>query len=306
MISEPLFHPGWIKFCTEFWGLSSQALILEPEKGNTWKLHTIIYKNSNNQLVMPARTPYIPVKFECETQHSSSYIRRKRAAFEQLAKYYKKNDCKGALSLSHEMDDPRPFIWQGYNVSPVYTYHLNIQKYKDDADKRVLRHSRNAEKKGYYIERTTDFELVVNCLEKSEERKNFSHMVDSKGLSRLNDLMTENNFQCYIAKNSRGDAVGARIILVADNFKVSAWSAGIDTQALHDGVNHFMIDKLLEKFQYEQYEVFDFVGANLPAVAAMKEGWGGELITSYSLRSPSFRNQLISNLKFIKSLISNS
>lgn len=300
--SEPLFNLGWIKFNCELWDLTSEIITLKPEKGNAWKLKTVIYRNRKGQIVNPIRTPYIPVVFECSTKAPTSYLRRKRAAIAKLAEIYSANACKGSILFSTQMDDPRPFTWEGFTVAPHFTFYLNIQNYKDDADKRVLKHSKKAESKGYYIERSLDFECVVSCLKASEERKGFSHVIDVRGLSMLNQLMTPDYFHCYLVKDKEGYAVGARVLLLAEEDKVLAWSAGINSSALRDGVNHFMVDKLLEFYANKGYKTFDFVGANIPAVAEMKEGWGGGLTTYYSVRAPSLRNQLISNYKYAAKL----
>ncbi|WP_411691417.1 GNAT family N-acetyltransferase [Acinetobacter gandensis] len=300
MLNDPLFHPGWIKFNCDYWGLTSEVIDLKAEKENVWTLKTIIYKNKKGEIVTPPRNPYLPVSFTSSSAAVVSYSRRRRAAYEELAAVYDQSNCKGSLVLSSDVEDVRAFTWGGFSAAPLYTYYLDIQNYKKQADTRVLKHARKAESKGYYIERTQDFNLVQKCLTASEQRKGFSHAVDEEGLKLLNEYMSSDYLHCYFVKNVKHEVVGARVLIVDGENKVLAWSAGIDSSVLKDGVNHFMVEKLLDLYAKEGYKVFDFVGANIPPVAAMKEAWGGELVVYYALRQNSLRNLIVNSYNFFK------
>lgn len=302
MLNDPLFHPGWIKFNCDYWNLSAETIELQSEKENMWSLKTIIYKNKKGEIVTPPRNPYLPIKFYSSTTAPISYNRRRKAAYEALAIIYNQSNCKGSLILSSNVDDVRSFTWAGFSSAPLYTYYIDIQNYKEQADARVLKHAKKAEGKGYYLERTQNFDLVQKCLTASEQRKGFSHVINTKGLKLLNEYMSPDYLHCYIVKNSMHEAVGARVLVVDGGEKVLAWSAGIDSLALKDGVNHFMIEKLLDIYSKQGYKVFDFVGANIPSVAAMKEAWGGKLVVYYTLRQNSLRNLIINGYRFFKKL----
>lgn len=300
MFNDPLFHPGWIKFNCDYWNLTAETIELNSEKENVWALKTIIYKNKKGEIVTPPRNPYLPVTFTSSSTAMVSYSRRRRVAFEALAEIYDQSNCKGSLVLSSDVNDVRAFTWGGFSATPIYTYYLDIQNYKKYADRRVLKHAGKAENKGYYIERTQDFNLVQKSLMASEQRKGFSHAVDAEGLKLLNEYMSSDYLHCYFVKNSMHEVMGARVLIVDGGNKVLAWSAGIDSSVLKDGVNHFMVEKLLDHYAKEGYEIFDFVGANIPPVAAMKEAWGGELVTYYALRQNSLRNLIINSYNFFK------
>ncbi|WP_158650772.1 GNAT family N-acetyltransferase [Acinetobacter indicus] len=302
MINDPLFHPGWIKFNCDYWNLTAETIELKSEKEKVWGLKTIIYKNKKGEIITPPRNPYLPITFSSSSAAAISYNRRRKAAYEALATVYDQSSCKGNLILSSSVNDIRAFTWAGFSAAPLYTYYLDIQNYKKKADTRVLKHARKAEDKGYYIERTQDFDLVQKCLTASEKRKGFSHAIDAEGLKLLNEYMSPDYLHCYIAKNSMHEAVGARVLIVDGGNKVLAWSAGIDSSVLKDGVNHFMVEKLLDHYAKEGYEIFDFVGANIPPVAAMKEAWGGKLVVYYTLRQNSLRNLIINGYRFFKKL----
>nr|WP_289847835.1 GNAT family N-acetyltransferase [Acinetobacter indicus] len=280
--------------------MTAETIELKSEKENVWALKTIIYKNIKGEIVTPPRSPYLPITFSSSSTAPISYNRRRKAAYEALATVYDQSSCKGSLILSSSVNDIRAFTWAGFSATPLYTYYIDIQNYKKQADARVLKHARKAEGKGYYIERTQDFNLVQKCLTASEQRKGFSHAVDEEGLKLLNEYMSPDYLHCYLVKNVKHEVVGARVLIVDGENKVLAWSAGIDSSVLKDGVNHFMVEKLLDLYAKEGYKVFDFVGANIPPVAAMKEAWGGELVVYYALRQNSLRNLIVNSYNFFK------
>lgn len=286
---DPLFHPGWIEFNKTYWGLEAEVLEFGPKKGTAWELRTVAYTNKKGQLVNPPRNPHIPVEFSSSSDKPSSYNRRKRLAIQELAAYYAERKVKGGVSFSPEVNDVRPFVWSGMEASPRYTYYVDPQCYRKNIDPRAVKKSRKAVAAGYKCDVTTDYGAVVSCLSETEARNDFDHQVSKEGLAVLREKMGD-NFLCFIAYDVGHQPVGARITFYADNGMAMAWSAGIRTAALKDGVNNLLGEYALDFFSSRNCQVFDFVGANIPPVAEMKEAWGGELVCYYTIRQPSMRN----------------
>lgn len=299
--NDPLLQRGWVEFNCEKWGLTSEVIELGPSKGTTWELKTILYFNSKQQLVLPPRNPHIPVSFNCNSSKIYSVNRRKRLAVESLVEQYSKHHIKGAINLSPVINDVRPFTWAGMSVEPMYTYHIALDGYAEMMDSSVLRKARKARKLGYTCEISNDFQSVYECLKGPEERKGFDHRVSAEELFKLKSFMGD-NFICFLAKDKNGNPVGAWVRIFSEYGMAMGWSAGIKTEALKDGVNNLLGEFSLSYFHEKGCDKFDFVGANIPSVASMKEAWGGELTTYYSIRTPSLRNQLIINYKYAAKL----
>lgn len=291
-MNDPLFDPGWIAFNEKAWGLRAEVVEFGPEKGTAWALKTVLYKNKRGALICPPRNPYLPVEFLTETTKGFSLVRRKRIALEALVKRYQSFGVRGAIPLSPDVDDVRPFTWSGYRANPRYTFLVDLASFESSVDSRALKKAAKALELGYSSQLTDDLSSVQECLQEPEDRKGFTHAIDLAGLRDLRDMMGQENFICALTYNKSGDPVGARILLCAPGGRVLAWSAGVKTSALRDGVNNllgvFVIRGLVEK----NYKELDLVGANIPPVAEMKEAWGGKLVQYFSISEFSWRSVL--------------
>ncbi|MBE0448821.1 MAG: GNAT family N-acetyltransferase [Actinobacteria bacterium] len=286
---DPLFHSGWVEFNKAYWGLDAEVLEFGPKKGTSWELKTVKYTNKKGQLVIPPRNPHIPVEFSSSSNKPSSYNRRKRLAIQEMASYYAERKVKGGVNLSPVVNDVRPFQWCGMEASPRYTYHIDIHEYSSRMDSSVLNKARKAEKLGYSCCVTEDYTSVHECLMGPEQRKGFDHSVSVEGLKLLSELMGE-KFVCFIAVDNCGRPAGSWVRIYEPNGLALAWSAGVKTSALKDGVNNLLGKYALDYFASKNCQVFDFVGANIPPVAEMKEAWGGDLVCYYTVRHQSIRN----------------
>lgn len=287
---DPLFHPGWIAFNEEQWNLKAHPILLGPEKGTAWELSTVLYTKENGQLVMPPRNPYLPVHFECSGAKPGSRNRRMRMALNELAQLFKVKGLQSSVTLSPVVQDVRPFFWAGMTAEPRYTYHTGLTDYTGDMDSSVLKKIRKAKKLGYRCEITQDFYVVQKCLSWAESRKGFEHKIDASSLEKLSRYIGVDAFVAFLSFDQNEIPVGARISIFQSGGMALAWSAGIKTEALRDGVNNLLVEYALDYFRGRGCTVFDFVGANIPAVAEMKEAWGGELVCYYTIRQRNFRS----------------
>ncbi|WP_019558162.1 GNAT family N-acetyltransferase [Thioalkalivibrio sp. ALE12] len=284
-MADPMLLDGWLQFNEEHWGLSAQRLVLSPEKGKSWELQTVLYTNRKGIIVQPPRNPYLPIQFATSATRVSAINRRKRDAFEALVKAMESYRGQRPIALDPVVQDVRPFVWEGQVARPRYTYTLPLPGWSEQADKTVFQKARKAEKGGYTVEQTFDYEAVQGCLESAQDRKGFDHRVSARGLARLAELMGGEHFVCFLARGADGTPKGAWVRIYVPGGRALAWSAGVQTEALKDGVNSLLAVHALEWFESRDCTSFDFVGANIPGVAAMKETWGGEL-TPYYVVSP--------------------
>ena len=104
--------------------------------------------------------------------------------------------------------------------------------------------------------------------------------------------MGDEAFVAFLCRNSEGEPVGAWVRIWSPGGAVLAWSAGVKRQALKDGVNNLLGQFALDFFAAQGCTTFDFVGANIPPVAEMKEAWGGRLVQYFSVSEVSWRSVL--------------
>lgn len=290
--SDPLFHPAWVDFNERRWGLTAEIIELGPEKGTSWELRAILYRDKKNKYVNPPRNPHLPVGFQSSSQKLSSINRRLRVATERFVEVVQKRGVRGALNLSPVLTDVRPFQWLGLRVAPRYTYHLSIPEYREFLEPAVLNKARKALSLGYRCEVSRSFDEIQECLSAAEARKGFNHQVGAMELSELSEAMGEEAFVAFLCRDSTGIPVGAWVRIWSPGGAVLAWSAGVKGQALKDGVNNLLGQFALDFFADQGCTTFDFVGANIPPVAEMKEAWGGRLVQYFAVSEVSWRSVL--------------
>ncbi len=280
---DPLFHPGWIDFNQRRWGLTAETLELGPEKGTGWELETVLYRNRRGRLVTPPRNPHLPIRFDCASERPAAVNRRRRLALTKLAETFGNRGLGGSLSLSAEASDARPFEWAGMAARPRFTYHLDIADREARIDPSARKKARKCQRLGYRCDVSDDYAAVAECLAGPETRKGFDYRLDAAELERLAGLLGPDHFVCFLARDAEGAPQGARVSLFMPGGHALAWSAGMKTPALKDGVNNLVADRALEYFAGRECRVFDFIGANIPPVAEMKEAWGGRLVCHYAI-----------------------
>jgi len=278
---DPMLLDGWVQFNEKQWGVRAHYVELESKTGRWWTLRTVLYENRRGVLITPPRNPYIPIEFLVRAGRLSSINRCKREAILALAQEMSKFRSQRSISLDPWLTDVRAFQWAGQSAEPRYTYLLDLPGWRAEADKSVLQKARKAEKLGYKIEQSNDYLAIQECLKSAQRRKNFDHRVNARELEDLAQLLGSEHFVCFLARDSKGEPKGAWVRMYVSGGRSLAWSAGVKTEALTDGVNSLLGVNALSFFEARGCETFDFVGANIPPVAAMKEAWGGSLVPYY-------------------------
>lgn len=281
LTKDPMFHRGWITFNERKWNLKHELLFFQPDKGNSWQFYILVYYDKKNRIVVPPRNPYLPSAFICNSNKICEISSRTRAAYEKLVEYLSKEHINGPILFSPEIADMRAFIWDRFTVTPRYSYIIELNEYKENFASNLRTKINKARKAGYYCEECDNFLEIVKCLAAPESRKGFGHLLKEDDYVLLNQLMTRDNFICFVVKNAQEEIKGAWVQIYNKEGIVLAWSAGIYSDALSDGVNFLLGEFVLDFFHKEGCKKFDLVGANIPTVARMKEAWGGKLVTYY-------------------------
>lgn len=288
---DPLFHPGWITFNEESLGLTAERKVFGPEKGTRWELETVIYRDKNGRLVHPLRNPYLPVAFHSVSDQIVKVNRRKRMAIQQLADFCSSHRIVEKLTFSPDLDDPRPFGWNGLTIEPRFTWYVALQDYWTHVDAAVRKNCNKAAALDYSCEQTTDWQAIMACLEAPENRKGFSYKLDVQSLSRLYEL-TPDHSVAFLCVDSTGKPIAGRIALYVPGGLSMGWSIGVKAEGLRNGVNALLHKHTLDWFVSRGCTRYNFAGANIPTVAEMKEAWGGRLIHYYSIHQGNLRTVL--------------
>lgn len=186
-----------------------------------------------------------------------------------------------------EIPDSRPFRWTGYQVDPLYTYRLNLEKGSDSVKEgfnRKLRDSiRRAARMGVTVTEGSSEELqhLLKSLENRYHQQGIRAHDASRYLTRLMDRFSPDNLKVYCAWY-QGERVGG---MIATAFKsgMALW-IGVPKTSLvgvapNDLIQWQVIQDAIDKgFQY--YELMD--GGDNERLRFFKSKYNPELVAWYS------------------------
>ncbi|MBN1824791.1 MAG: GNAT family N-acetyltransferase [Candidatus Eisenbacteria bacterium] len=189
--------------------------------------------------------------------------------------------------------DLRPFVWNGWESIPRYTYLLPLRADGDlwSGLKSSLRNKiRKAEKAGIRARRAEDLSGAIRFYADSYEKHGASPPIPPERLLAWFDgLRREGIARGYLAEDERGEPLAFRIALV-DGERAYDWVAGADTARLSDGATPLLYWKEIEDLRADR-EFLDMMGANTPTIAGFKSGFGGDLVPYWETRR--FRSPLV-------------
>lgn len=214
-----------------------------------------------------------PAKFEAEGNRAAGLF------IEQLAPLY------GHIQLVHApaVCDVREFTWAGWNARIRYTYQIDLSDLKalwERVERRTRTVIRKAEKAGFQLRPTDDLELFRHQYEQIYSRQNGPAPVPSAVVERFARQVLDADLGRACAIESPAGEI-ASIVLFVDGFDTAyAWIAGADPTFNPTGATSLLYWKFFEQSPLKR---FDFGGANIPAIAKFKRGFGGDLVPYYAV-----------------------
>ena len=221
--------------------------------------------------------PIYPEYLELKQYKREHYLRNFHSELHQYVYSELRPDTYSVIT-SPPSRDIRPFLWDGYNVSPRYNFIIDIR----DPEmiwsnfKRELRKS---------IKKTEDFGVVIeeggkedyiNIISSVTKKIDNEESFPKKEL--INDLFQvfwPENFKIFIAKYNE-ETVGG-IIALAFNNRLSAWYGGMkyDLQGVYP--TDLLIWRSMEWGKSHDFQYFENFGANIPAISYFKSRYNFDL-----------------------------
>ncbi len=243
-----------------------------------------IQKMGLKKATTPALTPYSGFLFAPSSARRAAQEEGKRTAVAaQLIERLEGDFHYVLLRHPSMLHDVRPFGWRGWSVEVRYTYVVSLQDM--DATWSNFKHSirkqiNKAAKQEIKITESEDIGLFLGLQERSfvrqkiapplarDRMRTFYEQLRARGLCRL-----------YIADDGAGLPLSARIVVPGFDTAYD-WVAGADPDYYATGATSLLVWTIMKEMS-ESHSTFDFSGANLPAVARFKRGFGGELRSYY-------------------------
>ena len=235
-----------------------------------------------NRLETPELTPHTglllapvqskgPAKAEAE-QHR---------ACELLIDYLEKEYDHVFLVHPPAITDMRPFTWRNWDARLRYTYQIDPSDSEalwDKIERRTRTVIRKAEKLGYALQPTDDVALFRRLYEALYNKQSDGAPVAADTAERFVAAVLKTGLgQAYKIESADGQV--ASVVVFVNGFDTAyAWAAGADPTLNNTGATSLLYWQYLCKIEHKY---FDFVGANIPAVAFFKRGFGGDLTPYY-------------------------
>jgi hypothetical protein len=209
-----------------------------------------------------------PAKLEAEWNRASGL----------LVEYLHKTFDYIQLSHTPSVKDVREFTWAGWEARVRYTYQMDLSDLEalwERVERRTRTVIRKAERNGFQVRSTDDVELFRHQYELIYAHQETRAPVEAALVQRFVERASQAGLtQIFLVESSTG-AVASMVVFVRGFGTLYAWQAGADPAFNNTGALSLLYWKLFEQTPYKK---FDFVGANIPAIAFFKRGFGGDLV----------------------------
>ncbi|BAQ65679.1 GNAT family N-acetyltransferase [Geminocystis sp. NIES-3709] len=201
------------------------------------------------------------------------------------------------LSISHLINDMRPFLKVGWQVYPHYTYIINLKdtnKVWLNIEQNLRRLVDRAVKNGLNFSDDDDFDSFYKLHSETYQRKGLQLYLSENQYRKYYELLREKNLcRLHQVRLNNGQSIGAFLILNDNKSRSYTIFAGSDHNYLNLGSATFLRWKSFEHLGKLGYETNDLMGSSLNKVGHFKNQLGGELVTNWIVIKPPHWSYLI-------------
>ena len=184
----------------------------------------------------------------------------------------------------YRYEDYRPFAWNGFDITPRYTYVLDLEPgpdaLMDGFSSDARRNVRRADETDVVItERGRDaIGEIVSHLQDRHDAQDVHYPVDPGFVADLDRALPEGQVRTYVASVD-GDYVGGMVTL-EDETTVFRWQGGARPKGdaslpVNDLLDWRIITDAVDRGRTR----YDFVGANTPHLCEYKSKFGPDLVS---------------------------
>jgi lipid II:glycine glycyltransferase (peptidoglycan interpeptide bridge formation enzyme) len=194
------------------------------------------------------------------------------------------------------MTDPRPFIWAGYQVEPLFTNIIDLtvgeKTVWENFSPSVRRNVKKAEKMGISVTIGSKEEMIlVYNLLKGRKRiyatKEF--MLD------IFENFSPENLNFFVAKKDNTILTG--IFTVYYKNKASVWAGSPRTMINGVSPNYIVHTESIRWACQNNYHYFEILGASAFSLCPFKSQFNGEVISFYNMKWYSPLNRFLTSLR---------
>ncbi len=216
-----------------------------------------------------------------------------KSTLKELAYFLKEKFSQKILYLSfpYSITDFQPFIWEGFKVSPRYTYLLNLNVCIDDIKEQMSPARRNDIRKALRdgleireIKTIEDKKTALDLVAHTFKRQNKQIDLDIIKKILFKFLKPQNGFG-YITY--REEIPLATSICIYDKRTAYYILGGYNSKEKHHGAGALSLWNCILKAKEKNLRTFDFEGSMIPNIERYFRGFGGKITPYFAIaRAP--------------------
>lgn len=183
------------------------------------------------------------------------------------------------LSFDRRWRDLQPLVWAGWQVSPTYTYLLDLGLGEDALWERLSSDRRKAVRKawkdGVTVHETDDPERVLALVQRTFERQGKGYDRDAVRRVLHGFLAPGRGFARVAARMGRDLAA---VFCLIDRDTAIYLAGGYDAEHRHAGAGAAAMWEAIRHARALGLATFDFEGSSVPAIEQYFRGFGGTLV----------------------------
>ncbi|HNX00977.1 MAG TPA: GNAT family N-acetyltransferase [Candidatus Cloacimonadota bacterium] len=273
-------QPDFMNTFAKAYQLDSGCLVAYDEDEPAGFLPIFIRKKFGlSSVVNPQLYYYHHITFKLETgMHPNRMMQRKLDICRELSAFMKKNFQKIFMNLAPSVCDVRGFTWSKLQAVPLYTFLIPL-KTIDPSD--YFKNERNllnkAARDGVRIEEGKNIAEFLRLMRMTVHRQKIMFAIsEDSHVQLLEELFNHGfvrQFNAYI-----NDKIVATFLILMDKSldTVYAWQHYTDPSHFSSGVSPFFMDRLFHLLK-DEFSIFDYCGANHPAISRYKAAMGADL-----------------------------
>ena len=253
--------------------------------------------------IQPPYCPHNLVLIAAQANHPVALRTITKSILESMAIFFEKNKNPiFEFSFPTEFSDMQPFIWKNFEVSPKYTYKLDLIKNENELlsglSDEVRDNLKKALKNGLRCELTHDYTTTKKLIYKTIEHQKVK--TDKALFDRiLFEFANMKNSFSFIVYD--GETPVSTTFCLYDTQVCYYLAGGYDREIKATGAGVLALwDSILEAKKLG-VPIFDFEGSMIPSIEKYFRGFGGELMPMFQIKKSSkIFKVLLSFKNFIK------
>lgn len=235
--------------------------------------------------VTPLQTPYVGYLLDPVLgEKLSDQVSRQSETLSALAGWMSRSFQFQHLINAPHLEDARPLIQAGYQLSPRFTYVLNLKLPAEELwerfDGSVRRQIRKAERANFELSANFDLSQGYSLFEGTFTRRGGKCPVSWEFFQEIAGGETLAPWREIFCAHEEGRLAGFVVLLKFESTLYYAL-ASTDAEYLSKGVSSLLIWEIVRTFSNQEWSTLDFVGANIPSIARFKEGFNPKLLMHF-------------------------